>query len=760
MAPQRLIRATILALSATLALSSCAEEPTVENNSANNSTDLGQDNNLAGLENSISASTITASPADLITIDQVTSVSDGWLTIHDDRQGLPNNLLAVVPIDQGTSDDITITLDRYVLDGETLHATLHVETAPADADEDAPRAFTFGADSNDPPALDQDGDIVTTSFIVSATTPTLDARDQPLDDSGALTIASASLPTQGFVALFAADTSSPTQLGALLGHVSLDEGTHEEITVTLDTTLDADTTIIAQLHADTPADMMFDHSADTPTQDPPILVLGDPVQATFTVTLPIITPTVAVLDQEVDPDTEVIVPNVTAAAAGFIVIHEDDMGSFGDVIGHASVAQGDNADVVVTLDRAIVDGETLYAMLHTDDNENQTYDGADADLPVVDDAGDVIAPSFVVTLPITPTVRTEDQAPDPLDEVTVSSVTAAAAGFIVIHEDDAGAPGEVLGAAAIARGENTDVVVALSRDVQHDETLHAMLHTDDNENQTFDGVDTDLPVTDDAGDAITSQFIVSAPAPVTPAVTVTAQTLDVVSTRVSIDTVTALTDGFVVIHEDDMGSFGAAIGHATITAGDSADVVVELERPLADGEQLYAMLHTDADMDGVYTDAATDPPVTDDAMQPIAPSFTVTVPTNTPAVIFTLGNNGATDYSFTQVEPSRYESLVAGGVGAADPTLTLAAGWRYRFTVTNAASHPLEFGDFTDAQNESTLLSQATGATGTLEADASTAWIEENGSVEFTTSAAITAELEQYRCANHPGMLGEIVIEP
>lgn len=286
MAPQRLIRATILALSATLALSSCAEEPTNEDTSTDSPTDLGQDNNLAGLENSISASTLTASPADQITIDQVKSVSEGWLTIHDDRQGLPNDLLAVVPVDQGTSDDIAITLGRYVLDGETLHATLHVETAPASANDDDPKAFTFGADHSDPPALDQDGEIVTTSFTVSATTPALDAQDQPLSDSGALIIASASLPTQGFVALFAADASSPTQLGALLGHVSLDEGTHEEITVTLDTTLDAGAMVIAQLHADSPADMMLDYSADTPTQDPPILVFGDPVQATFTVIEP------------------------------------------------------------------------------------------------------------------------------------------------------------------------------------------------------------------------------------------------------------------------------------------------------------------------------------------------------------------------------------------------------------------------------------------------------------------------------------------
>lgn len=74
-------------------------------------------------------------------------------------------------------------------------------------------------------------------------------------------------------------------------------------------------------------------------------------------------------------------------------------------------------------------------------------------------------------------VMVSDQRPG----TTVSGmVVLAAPGYLVIHADNSGKPGAVLGSSALLRaGENANVKVALSRASRDGEVLYAMLHTDD-----------------------------------------------------------------------------------------------------------------------------------------------------------------------------------------------------------------------------------------------------------------------------------------
>ena len=112
------------------------------------------------------------------------------------------------------------------------------------------------------------------------------------------------------------------------------------------------------------------------------------------------TPSVTVSDQAVDGS--VTVESVVAEQEGFIVIHRAD--ATGDAplapssIGHAPVSTGDNADVAVTLDESVSEGDTLFAMLHTDSNGNGVYEfgpnSTDVDTPVTVD-GEVVVQSFV-----------------------------------------------------------------------------------------------------------------------------------------------------------------------------------------------------------------------------------------------------------------------------------------------------------------------------------------------------------------------------
>jgi hypothetical protein len=78
--------------------------------------------------------------------------------------------------------------------------------------------------------------------------------------------------------------------------------------------------------------------------------------------------------------------------------------------------------------------------------------------------------------------------------VTGSIVYLAAPGYLVIHEDNNGEPGAILGSSALLpAGESTGIQVALSRESKDGETLHAMLHFEKGGNATFATEDTPVP---------------------------------------------------------------------------------------------------------------------------------------------------------------------------------------------------------------------------------------------------------------------------
>lgn len=104
---------------------------------------------------------------------------------------------------------------------------------------------------------------------------------------------------------------------------------------------------------------------------------------------------VEVSDQEVTDGT-VTIDSVTTTEAGWLVIHEGSCDDFGDVVGHAEVQAGDNADVSVPFDEGVEvteDGQ-YCAMLHSDTGETGTYEFPDADPPVQDADGNIVMTTF------------------------------------------------------------------------------------------------------------------------------------------------------------------------------------------------------------------------------------------------------------------------------------------------------------------------------------------------------------------------------
>jgi hypothetical protein len=96
--------------------------------------------------------------------------------------------------------------------------------------------------------------------------------------------------------------------------------------------------------------------------------------------------------------TTVTVPQAEISGVdGWLAIHADDNGRPGEILGHAPLREGENADVVVRLDQPTSSGR-VYAMVHADDPNDDAYTFPDGDPPVEVDGQTVVEPiQYAVT---------------------------------------------------------------------------------------------------------------------------------------------------------------------------------------------------------------------------------------------------------------------------------------------------------------------------------------------------------------------------
>jgi uncharacterized surface protein with fasciclin (FAS1) repeats len=103
-------------------------------------------------------------------------------------------------------------------------------------------------------------------------------------------------------------------------------------------------------------------------------------------------PEVFVIDQPTIDNT-VNVTRATVSEPGWVVIHADEDGAPGPVIGYSALPAGINANIKVSLDAAGITG-VLYAMLHDDKGAAGVFDAADTPVERNDEA---VTRSFAVT---------------------------------------------------------------------------------------------------------------------------------------------------------------------------------------------------------------------------------------------------------------------------------------------------------------------------------------------------------------------------
>ena len=233
--------------------------------------------------------------------------------------------------------------------------------------------------------------------------PEIEVSDQTVDPADQVVIDRVVSDGPGWAVIHADDGSGAP--GEVLGVGGAPQGESTDIIVELDRPLADGETLFAMFHVDMGEVGVYEFpGADAPATDD----AGDVVVDDFVVVVATGDATVEVVDQTLeDLSTIVFVDHVFSFGPGWVVIHEDDgSGGPGVVVGVAGVGDGETSDLSVELERPVTDGETLHAMLHEDAGAVGEYEFPGDDVPVTDDAGDVVNTPFEVTVPLeTPAVR-------------------------------------------------------------------------------------------------------------------------------------------------------------------------------------------------------------------------------------------------------------------------------------------------------------------------------------------------------------------
>ena len=90
---------------------------------------------------------------------------------------------------------------------------------------------------------------------------------------------------------------------------------------------------------------------------------------------------------------DVVIENARLTDAGYIVIHDDSAGAPGVIIGVSDAIVGEYENLVVSLNRASSEGETLYAMVHMDNGDGE-FSAADDEPATEDD--ELVISSFAI----------------------------------------------------------------------------------------------------------------------------------------------------------------------------------------------------------------------------------------------------------------------------------------------------------------------------------------------------------------------------
>jgi len=321
---------------------------------------------------------------DSVVVDRVVLSEGGFVTIHDDTVLDGQTFESIRGTSQylsaGVHEDVRVSLDDPVTENTTL-----VPMAHRDTDGDQNYTFDTSEGAADGPYTNADGAVVDTAAVTVGQNATATMSDQVTGGS-AVTVDAVYVPEGGFVTIHDGTLLEGETFDSVRGTSTyLEAGYHTDVTVTLDSAVENDTTLIAMPHMDTDGDQNYtfvesDGSADGPYTDGDGAVV-DPANVTVSATV--------TMDSQLSGGNAVVVDSVDMSEGGFVAIHDATLldGATFDSIRGTSIylGPGTHEDVSVTLDEPLSENTTLVPMAHRDTDGDEAYtfeeSGGSADGP-------------------------------------------------------------------------------------------------------------------------------------------------------------------------------------------------------------------------------------------------------------------------------------------------------------------------------------------------------------------------------------------
>jgi len=427
-----------------------------------------------------------------IMVSSVTFDQDGWIVVHADAGSgpqVPDIISEPVMVKAGTQTDVKVPLvtGADIHDGDKVWVMLHTDTGVKGTYE-----FDGSSSSADMPITDASGNIVMQPITISA--PSIMADNQVVDGN-MVKIAEVDAAVDGWIVIHNDDGTGNITLPGIIGKTYVNVGMNKDVMIQLDSTVQIapGQKLFPMLHVDDPANGNYDFPAngDGPEvfgfngTDPNILVTSINVEAP--------TGSLDVSDQTISQNM-IMVSSITMNAAGWVVVHKDNgsgpvvPGIFSEPV-HLDAGTTTNVMIPIKPGTDLMDGESLWVMLHNDNGSIGTYefDGASGyDNPIVMNANIVMKKIKIMV----PSIMVSDQAVVN-DQVTLDKVVLAADGWLVVHNDDGTGhitlPG-IIGKVYLEKGEHTNVTIDLDSSNRYlsGQKLFPMVHLDNPANKEYD----------------------------------------------------------------------------------------------------------------------------------------------------------------------------------------------------------------------------------------------------------------------------------
>lgn len=423
----------------------------------------------------VSAIRQTLEEAGTVTISELFAPEPAWLVIYAGDSGQPDDILGYTAVPEGENTDVTVEVDVYRAT-ETLRAALH---------RDAGEREAFEFPGPDEP-FQVDGEAVATTFPVEirALIPSVVVSDQEIErGEGQIIVDSVTADRPGWVVLHAdgaGQSDQEDEPGPILGQTPVDEGVSEGVVVRFDWQQVTPRLHVA-LYEDRGEMGRFD-----PAEDEPIAINGTPIRSSFTATLPT---DVLVINQPATTG-EIVVDRAVANGPSWLVVYNDFEGMTADRLGFAPLPAGVSQGITIPLTSDNIT-PMLHIMVHEDAEPTGEFNYPEPDRAILNE-GRLMLFSFETDTGSY--VITEDQRLGDSDAIRIPLVVTDVETWVIIHADDGGEPGAIIGRRTVPAGVHRDVRVEVEAE-EVTSTLHVALHLDMGERGAFEypnGPDTPL----------------------------------------------------------------------------------------------------------------------------------------------------------------------------------------------------------------------------------------------------------------------------